>query len=93
MSQGTITFNNTSKEYWASLFTVDDTGAENFVADLAPDSSSVQPTEDGQLWIVKAKVTGIKLGMVVGTTGNQVYDILWPREGEGEDEGGSGGGP
>jgi len=79
MPGGTINFVNRSKQYWATIYKVDDHNKEVFIADVGPGSSSQQPTGPGDEWIAKAKDSGKKLASVTATGAEQTYKIIWGR--------------
>lgn len=88
---GTITFVNASA-FNASVYVLAGNGNETFVVDLSPNQSSKQNTVAGQVWIVKDKDTGQKVGTVTGKAGDQTYEIKFRRGRGGPEQAGSGGG-
>jgi hypothetical protein len=81
--KGTITFVNVSDFIFdASVYVLDANGNETFVVDVLPRQSSKQDTFAGQVWIVKDKESGQKVGKVTGKAGDQTYEI---RFGDGRD--------
>ena len=70
---GSIEFWNVS-EGEVSVYRLRD-GSEQHVVDLAPDASSVQATFAGEKWLARDKATGVELGSVTGTAGQQLYEI------------------
>lgn len=88
---GSIDFFNTSKVNTASLYKLDDNNNEEYIADVAPESHSVQTTEDGDEWTIRAKAAnhnGIELGSIIGSEEAQSFTINWPRDVPGQSDGG-----
>ena len=89
MASGNVSFYNTSKNNWASLFRVVG-GKETFVVDIAPQGSSTQQAQGKEQWAAKAKGSDKKLGLMKAKSsgGAQEYDILWDRGVPGQSGGG-----